>query len=115
MHIIICRLLGIWGWGGCLIYGKCHTQYGRSILRIYWSFFIVAKRFFSYVCMIPSNSVLFCGMIISVVDCRQPGCSYKVEPSFVEKRRIYIYIYIYIYIPGSAITSSIEECIRNGV
>jgi len=34
--------------------------------------------------MFPSNSVLFCGLIISVVDCRQSGCSYNVESSFVE-------------------------------
>jgi len=34
--------------------------------------------------MIPSNSVFFFGLIVSVVDCRQSGFFYNVESSFVE-------------------------------
>jgi hypothetical protein len=75
----LCRPLGVWGEGRGLIYGKCHTRYSRPILCAYWSCFIIAKRFVSYVCMIPSNSVLLFGMIISAVDCRQSSCSYNVE------------------------------------
>ena len=34
--------------------------------------------FRTFVCF-RRNSVLFCGLIISDVDCRQSGCSYNVE------------------------------------
>jgi hypothetical protein len=40
-----------------------------------------------YVCLFSSNSTLFFRMIMSGVDCRQSGCSYNVESSFVEQRR----------------------------
>ena len=81
----LCRLLGIWG--GSLIYSKCRTRYSRSILRKHWSSFIIAKRFVSQVCVFSLNCVLFCGMIVSVVDCRQSSCSYSAESSCVEQRR----------------------------
>jgi hypothetical protein len=83
MHIIM-PFLGVWGRGRGLICSKCHTWYSRSILRTYWSFFIIAKCFVSYICMFLLNSVLFFGLIISVADCSQSGCSYNVESSFVE-------------------------------
>jgi hypothetical protein len=80
MHIIMPSFGGI---GGPLFI-VCHTWHSRSILRTYWSCFIIAKRFISYVCMFSSSSVLFCGMIVSVADCRHSGCSYNVESNFVE-------------------------------
>jgi hypothetical protein len=82
----LCRPRG-GGRRGGRIYIKCHTRYSRSILSTYWSCFIVAKRFLSYVYMFSSNSGLLFGLIISVLNCRQSGCSYNVESSFVEKRR----------------------------
>jgi hypothetical protein len=82
----LCCLLGVLGGRG-LIYSKCHTLYIHFILRTFWSFFIIAKRFVSYVCMFSSNSVLFFELTVSVVDCRQSGCSHNVESSFVEERR----------------------------
>ena len=82
MHIIM-PSLGVWG-GGSLIYSKCHMQYSCSILHTYWNCFIIAKCFISYDCTFTSNSVLFFGLIISVVNCRQSGCSYNVESSSVE-------------------------------
>jgi hypothetical protein len=81
MHIIMPSFGGM---GVGLIYSKCHTRYSRSILSTYWSCVIIAKRFASYVCMFSSNTVMFFGMIISVVDFRQSGCSYDVESSLVE-------------------------------
>jgi len=78
-------MLSFGGMGaGGLIYSKCHTRYSGSILRMYWSCFIIAKLFVLYVSMFSSNSLMFFGLIISVVDCRQSGCSYNVESRLVE-------------------------------
>ena len=42
------------------------------------------KVSFRTFCMFPSNSVLFCGMIISVAGCRQSSFPYYVEFCRVE-------------------------------
>jgi hypothetical protein len=70
--------------GRALFNSKCHTQCSCFFPRTIRAVLLLRNALFrTFVCF-RRTVLIFFGMIISAVGCRQSSCSYSVESSFTK-------------------------------